>query len=111
MATTSEATFAISGTVLDMSGAVVPGAQIQVAQVGSEKKSTIRSNETGGFRLDSLARGSYRIEIIAPGFSTFKKQVFLWADREFRFQATLEVGSMGGPIMVEPVASPIRYNL
>lgn len=101
-----EATFAISGVVADMTGAVIPGAQIEVDQEGSDKTFTTQSNNTGAFRLDSLARGSYRIKVSRQGFNTFERQVLLLVAREYRLQATLQVGSSGGVIViVDPVAN------
>src|ERR1700682_1268355 len=66
----------VRGTVLDISGAVIPGAAIRLRGSGGSK--ALKSNEVGLFEVDGLA-GSYVLTADAPGFA--------------RFEAKLEVGA------------------
>lgn len=61
---------AISGTVTDASGAVIPGASILV--VNSDRNQTLRSTKTTGagvYTATGLPIGTYSVKITAPGFS------------------------------------------
>src|SRR5580693_293703 len=64
----SGATAALSGTIADPSGAVVPGASITLtfAQTSAERK-TITGAE-GGFLFLQLNTGEYRMTVDAAGF-------------------------------------------
>src|SRR5512133_1521777 len=61
----------VSGTAMDASGAVVPGAC--VLAVGTEtgaRRSTI-TNQVGIYRFDAVDPGVYEIKIAHPGFKAF----------------------------------------
>src|SRR5262247_4270531 len=61
---------AVSGTVLDPTGAVVAGAKITLkdAQTGITKEAA--STNGGTFLFPDLAVGSYVVTVSAPGFKT-----------------------------------------
>jgi hypothetical protein len=71
----SGATAALSGTIADPSGAVVPGASITLtfAQTSAERK-TITGAE-GGFLFLQLNTGEYRMTVDAAGFRSISQQV------------------------------------
>src|ERR1039458_6695546 len=58
----------INGTVVDPSGAVIPGAKIQIinAATGNLTRDTI-SDSTGTFRLLSVPAATYNIKVSATG--------------------------------------------
>jgi hypothetical protein len=58
----------IRGTVLDPSGALVPGSQITVTNASGFSRTT-RSSATGSFAVPNLAPGSYSVSINANGFT------------------------------------------
>jgi hypothetical protein len=59
---------AIRGTVLDPSGALVPGAQITITSATGFSR-TLQSGATGAFEVPHLAPGSYSVSIDATGFT------------------------------------------
>ena len=61
---------AISGTIFDPSGAVVPGADVTVINTSTGAERVLISNEAGRFRADILPAGEYLIEIYLAGFAT-----------------------------------------
>ena len=63
----------LHGLVTDPSAASVPGAQV-VLHSGTGDRSTAADN-LGRYSFDNVAAGSYTVRIIAPGFSSFEKQV------------------------------------
>jgi hypothetical protein len=60
----------LQGTVLDQSGAVVPGASITVTDQATGVARTGTSGDSGFYRVPGLAPGAYKIEVVAQGFKT-----------------------------------------
>ena len=58
----------INGTVMDPSGAAVPGASITVTQLGTNQARTAVSNSHGGFALSALPVGRFRLTVTHRGF-------------------------------------------
>jgi Carboxypeptidase regulatory-like domain len=58
----------IEGTVLDQSGAVIPGAACTVTNQDTQITQTATSDGQGYFRIPHLNTGKYKVEISAPGF-------------------------------------------
>jgi hypothetical protein len=58
----------ISGTVVDPSGAVIPGAEVQATNVATGSTVTTKTESSGLFRLTLLSVGSYNLTITAQGF-------------------------------------------
>jgi hypothetical protein len=66
-----QGTAQISGSVMDASGARLPGAEVTATQTATGAARMVVSNEAGFFVLPSLATGPYRLEVTLPGFRTF----------------------------------------
>jgi len=58
----------IVGSVLDASGAAIPGAEVRATNVGTNEVSRIITNETGYFEFPLLPAGRYVLEAENPGF-------------------------------------------
>jgi Carboxypeptidase regulatory-like domain len=82
---------AISGAVLDPSGASVAGAKVILATAGGETISTTTSDTSGGFRFEKVVQGSYQIRVQAPGFQDFKIEVNVGAKAPAPMQITLTI--------------------
>jgi hypothetical protein len=65
----------LSGTVLDSSGGVLPGATITLTSEQTNQVQTTVSSETGAFLFPQVPVGTYKIDISLPGFkaATFTK--------------------------------------
>src|SRR5437016_6786144 len=84
---------AITGTVRDAAGAVVPNARIEVTHVKSNYKYTTQSNEVGNYTLPQLREGEYLLRAAASGYQEFvAKSIQLAARDERRIDITLQVG-------------------
>jgi hypothetical protein len=68
--TAGSATGSISGTVTDVSNAVVPGATATVVGAGVTKTAT--SNDQGQYSVSGLAPGPYTVTVSKAGFKDFK---------------------------------------
>lgn len=64
------ATGSVQGTVTDSTGAVVPSAQIKVANAQTGQTTILTSSATGTYNSGALLPGDYLVTVTAPGFST-----------------------------------------
>ena len=60
----------LSGTVVDTSGAVIPGANVEVKNNGTGEKYNVVSGTAGEFTVASLPGGSYSVTTSLMGFKT-----------------------------------------
>ncbi|HEV2961170.1 MAG TPA: carboxypeptidase-like regulatory domain-containing protein, partial [Candidatus Angelobacter sp.] len=104
--TIGQSTFGdISGTVTDPSGAVVPGATINVTNLDTKSVHTSTTDGEGVFRVVNLDAGRYRIEVTAKGFTTVKHdELVLLARQSARMDFHLSVSAAGETVEVQ--ASP-----
>ena len=58
----------VSGTVFDKTGAVVPGAQVTITNVGTNRSQTLTTSEEGAYSAAALEPVVYRITVEAQGF-------------------------------------------
>src|SRR4051812_31843772 len=61
-------TGAITGTVFDPSGQVVPGATVKLTFELNGDTHTGTTNESGDFSFQALTPGAYTVRVDAPGF-------------------------------------------
>ena len=74
----------VTGTVLDVTGATIPGARIQLQLKGSESLLVdITADASGQFRLPKVSRGTYWLGISKYGFN-----LHVWDLRIVRFGGT-----------------------
>src|SRR5213593_3255210 len=67
----AQGTAQISGSVVDPSGARLPGVTVTATQMSTGQVRSAFTNETGSYVLPSLPVGPYKLEAALPGFRTF----------------------------------------
>lgn len=67
----------VTGTVTDATGALVPGAQIEVTNEATGVMQKAISTQVGAFSVTALAPGSYTVHVSATGFSTILRHKVL----------------------------------
>jgi hypothetical protein len=83
----------ITGTVVDPSGAVIPGATVQATNIATNVSVSSITNGTGYFEVDSLDAGTYRITVTAKGFQQFVQNgILLYASNVLNIPITLTIG-------------------
>lgn len=110
----SKVPFRISGTVEDMTGAVVPNATVKILRSGATDWLTTQSDANGAFHADLPDRGSYEVSITVPGFTPYTQNVSILGRREYTLRAVMQVGltTIGGPVVqVLPNPMPIAKTL
>ncbi len=63
----------IEGIAHDTSGAVIPGAKVNVTDTRLGVTKSVLTNQEGFFRVDSIAASTYTVEIQAQGFETWRQ--------------------------------------
>ena len=108
-ATAQQTLGAISGTVTDTSGAVVPNTQVTLVSSGTGLTRSIQTRSNGEYGFDNLAVGTYTVSYQHDGFDTAKfEQVQVQADRTVTLSPKLRPGSVSTSIDVTstPCSTP-----
>jgi hypothetical protein len=92
---------ALSGTVVDTSGAVIPGADVAAKHGGTGVVSGAVSNSEGLFSIPSLPIGTYVVTVTLQGFKTvIINNVVLTSAAGANVKATMEVGGVSEQVTV-----------
>ena len=96
----------IAGTVLDQSGAVIPGASVTVTNPETgELAREMQSNEVGRFSAPLLRPGTYSVAAEIEGFKQFvQSDIQLRVDEVINLRLTLEPGTVTEQVTVEAMA-------
>jgi outer membrane receptor protein involved in Fe transport len=98
-------TATIYGTVIDASGARIPGASVSITQQETGAVTAKVTTETGEFQFDFVRVGTYTIAIELPGFKRYQATgIALVAGQSVRQTYTLEVGLPTETVEVEAAA-------
>jgi Carboxypeptidase regulatory-like domain/TonB dependent receptor len=93
---------AINGTVTDSSGALIPGATVQIVNVGTNASYNMTSTSAGQFAFDDLPLGSYNLTVTAAGFSNQTVQnVPVSAGQTYTQLVKMSVAAAGTTVQVQ----------
>ena len=85
----------LSGIVADTSGAVIPGANVEVKNNGTGEKYNVVTGSDGGFTVASVPGGTYSVTVSLMGFKTsVLNTVVLSAAVPANVKVTLQVGAL-----------------
>jgi len=84
----------LRGTVEDPSGAVVPQAKVTVTNQNTGVQQTTQTTSSGEYVFPNLLAGTYRVEAVASGFSTYsQKDVHVLPNQVVAANPRLTVGA------------------
>ena len=96
------------GTVVDASGAPVPGASVVVKNEGTGATYQAVSGEKGTFAVPALQAGTYTVTVSLSGFKQSVTRGFkILAATPAALRATLEVGGLEETVTVEATGAPL----
>ncbi|MGH9725624.1 MAG: carboxypeptidase regulatory-like domain-containing protein, partial [Candidatus Acidiferrales bacterium] len=102
----------VNGTVVDPTGAVIPGASIILTNDATHEKRTSVSNGEGYFAFPALLTGTYSLRIEAKGFLTYEQHGIALSAGDLRKLPNLvmTVGDTGQTVTVEANAQIINVE-
>ena len=103
----AQTTFAtITGIVTDPTGAVVPGAELQILHLETNYVYETTANEAGQFTVGNLRDGTFRLRASAPGFQEYVVDDIVLTGRQTRrIDVMLDVGAVDTVVEVSAGAS------
>lgn len=91
----------ILGTVKDTSGAVVPGANLVLTNMGEGTSRTTTSGSAGEFQFEDAKAGRYSLTVTRDGFERWSTaDVVLTARQQRRIDAALTIGNVQQEVQV-----------
>lgn len=100
----------ILGTMVDSTGATVPGAKVVLTNEDTDAAIASQSNGAGLFRFSSVLSGRYSLAVEAPGFKTYRQTGINLSASEVRDlgRIVLEVGAIQQQVTVTAEATPVQ---
>ena len=93
-------TFAtLSGSIRDLSGAVLPGVVVSVVDAGRGARRLVHSDGTGRFEFLGLPQGEYTLDASLPGFETFRQKLTM-SGQDVNRGITLGIGTLQETVSV-----------
>ncbi len=100
---------AVTGTVTDVSGAVIPGATVTAKPVGGGAELRTTTSEDGEFRFAGLEPGDYVVTAIAAGFAPAEGMVTVAAE-PVSLALTLTVAQTTQTVQVDAANAAIQTS-
>jgi hypothetical protein len=98
----------IAGTVLDSSGAAVPGASVTITSLERKTVVTAVTNASGNYLKDRLLPGMYEVKGELTGFKAAQvSHVRVNVDTQTKVDLSLELGEMTEVVVVDATASQL----
>lgn len=99
---------AISGTVVDPSGAVVPGVSVTITHVATGATRTVLSGDDGRYTAQLLSPGDYTVTVSLTGFATtLVRDVRLAVGQHLIQDVSLQLAAVGETVEVRAVGGPV----
>src|SRR6266550_5158643 len=91
----------MTGIVTDPKGAAVPGAKVDITNMGTNETRSVTSDERGGYTFNDLQAGTYRLTVSLASFKTLlKDDIRIETNKVLRFDAQLEVREVKETVVV-----------
>jgi hypothetical protein len=98
----------VIGTVVDATGAAVPGATVTVENIATGVKATATTSQAGEYRVSNLLPGTYNVTVTAKGFTAASvKNLSVELNRAVTANVALQVGSTSETVEVSAAAVQI----
>jgi Carboxypeptidase regulatory-like domain len=99
----------LSGTVVDESGAALPGAEVKVTQTDTGMTRFVISGQDGGYVFGNLPPGPYKVAGKLTGFSMFEQMgIVLTVGQTRSVNITLKVGALTETVSVTADATMVE---
>ena len=99
-AQTSASAHTIRGSVLDPSGAVIPGAQVAVVSQDGRTIAQGTTDKVGNFFFNAIPVGSYVIDVTKQGFREVKQQTKIGSGTQTQIRIVMQVAAVAEEMTV-----------
>ncbi len=101
----------VNGTVSDTSGALVPGGNVTLSNLGTGFEVTVTANSSGFFRFVNVQPGDYNLVVEQTGFKTALVPAFnVGVNQTVTQNVTLEIGNVTETIEVLAQAEQLQQS-
>ena len=101
----------IVGTVTDASGAVIPGANVTLANDNTNVEVATQTSAAGQYLFDFVLPGTYSVTVESEGFRSFRQQNILVQTRaDITVNAALELGAVTETVTVEEAPVAVQFT-
>jgi hypothetical protein len=98
---------AISGTVLDGQGAVIPHAAVTLLNTATDAQQTVTTNEQGIYSFRALAVGTYELRVALAGFRPYRRTgIVLDSDGALIADVVLQIGPTTDTVIARQTRQP-----
>jgi hypothetical protein len=98
----------VTGTVKDSTGAVIPGAEVTLTNVGTNFELKTKSNESGFYVFPPAKIGNYSIKASARGFKTATESgIVLQIAQRLNVDLVLTIGTVSENVEVQASAAQL----
>src|SRR5688500_18511472 len=108
----------LTGSIHDVSGAVVNGANVTAKNLETNQQTTATSDSEGRYRFPYLRIGVYDVTIEAAGFATLSRQLTLTVGQSLDLPVRLEVAGLSeyvnigaGDLLIETVRTQLTETI
>ena len=100
----------IVGKVTDSTGAVIPGAKVEIQNPVSGFKQSATTDSSGNFSFSNIPFNPYHLTAIATGFQTAAEDVNLRSSVPFTLPITLQIAGTSETVNVEATGQDLVEN-
>ncbi len=100
-------TSTIKGTVTDVNGAVVAGAEVKVSGTALATERSATTDAEGFYRLTALPAGNYTLTVSQVGFATTTANIELTLNLVLTVDVQMKVGNVGDVVNVSSDVLPL----
>src|SRR5438105_11784467 len=100
----------ISGTVMDTTGAVLPGVAVTAVCTETNLTRSAITDAQGTYSLPELPQCLYRVTAELAGFKTVRREAPVTANSVAKTDFRLEVGAVSETVTVEGVSALVEYS-
>lgn len=98
----AQTTARLHGTVADTHGAVVPGADVRLANPLTGFERRVSTDATGSFQIAGVPLGRYELHATFPGFAAHIRTLALVSDVPVDLRVVLEIPAVAASVTVTP---------
>src|SRR5437868_6001563 len=100
----------VAGTVVDPSGAVVPGAAVEIHNPVSQFDRTTTTDSSGAFSIQNIPFNPYHMSVAATGFSPYAQDIDLRSPVPLNLKVSLQLGTAVQTVTVESNGADLVEN-